>query len=103
MRRALGVLAAILAVAGVMSAASPARAIDCGVPTPYPTISLAVGDANCTRILVSPGDYAETISIERDLELVGPNASVPGTGARSSEANITGTGDGFVVRGPASV
>jgi predicted outer membrane repeat protein len=39
--------------------------------TPYPTIQSAVDDTNCQTIQLSVGDYVESVTIDRDVTIVG--------------------------------
>ena len=61
----------------------------CNVPADYATIQAAVNDAGCTTINVSPGTYAENVSIPRAVTLRGPNAGTSGAGVRGAEANVS--------------
>ncbi|MFM8531614.1 MAG: beta strand repeat-containing protein, partial [Ilumatobacteraceae bacterium] len=63
----------------------------------YSTISSAVAVAAVGDVvMVGAGTYAETVTLTQAITLLGPNATVAGTGTRSAEADVTG---GFVVNG----
>lgn len=78
----------------LLGAATLAHAATCTVPTAgYPTIQTAVDDPTCTTIAVSPGVYAENVTIPRAVTLNGAQASQPVAGRTSggpSESIVTG-------------
>ena len=79
----------------------------------FDTIQAAVDAAEDDyTVLVAAGTYAETVIVDNDITILGPNAGVPGTGARGAEAIIDGpvymhadgaTLDGMTVLGGGTV
>jgi hypothetical protein len=108
-RRLAVASAAVLALsaAGALAGASPAAATGavfvsasagsdgnpCSVPHPCRTIghAVAVADDGST-VLVGPGTYAESVSIDKRLRLLGDDAIV----------DASGHDNGIVVRGPSA-
>jgi hypothetical protein len=59
--------------------------------SPYKTISEAFARViDGGTITVAAGAYSESLSVTKPVTIVGPNASVSGTGSRAAEAVITG-------------
>jgi serralysin len=57
----------------------------------FTTIQAAVNAAsNGDTILVAAGTYNETVTVNKDVTIVGPNGGTPGAGARGAEAIIDG-------------
>jgi serralysin len=57
----------------------------------FTTIQAAVDAAsNGDVILIAPGTYAELVTVNKDVTIVGPNGGTPGTGARGAEAIVDG-------------
>ncbi|MFM7073471.1 MAG: hypothetical protein ACKO38_16910, partial [Planctomycetota bacterium] len=74
-----------------------ARILIVGPNSAFTTIQAAVTAAAAgDTVRVLAGTYAEQVSIGKQLSLIGPNATVAGTGTRNAEAIVTG---GFVING----
>lgn len=59
------------------------------IASPCATIQYAVDQAGADDIInVAAGTYAEDVTVDKDLSFVGPNAGVPGDGARGAEAVV---------------
>jgi Ca2+-binding RTX toxin-like protein len=57
----------------------------------FTTIQAAVNAAsNGDTILVAAGTYAELVTVDKDVTILGPNAGIPGTGTRGTEAVVDG-------------
>ncbi len=89
-KRALLVVAAMLAALLNLAAPASAAGPDCSVPGDYATIQAAINDVGCQTISVGPGVYNENLSIARKLTLAG-------SGSGSSAA------DTIVVSGASSI
>jgi hypothetical protein len=62
----------------------------CNVPSaPYPTIQEAVDDLACSEISIAAGTYAESVEIDRSLEITGASST-----ATVIEGRVVATGVG---------
>ncbi len=87
-----GLIAGLMIVGGIALASVGGPA--CNVPADYSTIQGAVNDPGCSTINVSPGTYAEYVTIARSLTLNGANAGVAGNAIRGAESVLVGTTTG---------
>ncbi|HYG47042.1 MAG TPA: M10 family metallopeptidase C-terminal domain-containing protein [Allosphingosinicella sp.] len=77
----------------VLDVADPVQLFDGGgeIVGTFETIQAAVDAAGAGyTIRVAAGTYAETVTVDEDVTILGPNAGVAGSGTRSNEAVIDG-------------
>ncbi len=76
----------------------PDGALEVGVGKQYTTIQSAINAATAGDVIyVHPGTYAEALTINKQVAILGPNMDIEGNGNRLEEAIIIGTKETTVV------
>lgn len=84
-----------IVVLAVILPCTPSGAVGLRVPEQYPTIQAAIDAAAAGDVItIGPGNYKESLVIQRDLVLLG-------AGATATEVCLQGWGEGLVIAGGA--
>jgi len=80
----------VAALALLFASATTAVAAVCTVPSgSHPTIQAAVDDPTCTEVAIAAGTYAESVEVDRTLEISGASSTTTIVEGRIA---LTGTG-----------